>query len=104
MCCTVHHYDVILLVLRVLIFHFSGLISGPLCQKLGCRPVAMIGGICGGTGLVLGAIVANMLQLSWCLAIAGNVLFIAANILKLICLVFACIAFVSSDEIFLRLK
>ncbi|XP_072049175.1 monocarboxylate transporter 12-like [Amphiura filiformis] len=50
---------------------FTGLVSGPLCQKLGCRPVAMIGGICGGTGLVLGAMVGNMLQLSWCLAIAG---------------------------------
>ena len=46
--------------------------SGPLCQKLGCRPVAMIGGIFGGTGLVLGATVANMRQLSWCLVIAGK--------------------------------
>ena len=42
--------------------------------------MAMIGGICGGTGLVLGAIVNNMLQLSWCLVIAGRAIrYLASN-------------------------
>ncbi|XP_038065920.1 monocarboxylate transporter 13-like [Patiria miniata] len=51
---------------------FTGLISGPLCQRFGCRPVAVVGGIFASSGLITAAFFAQtMLQLSWLLAVAG---------------------------------
>ncbi|XP_022098550.1 monocarboxylate transporter 13-like isoform X2 [Acanthaster planci] len=51
---------------------FTGLISGPLCQRFGCRPVAVVGGIFASSGLIIAAFFAQTtLQLSWLLAVAG---------------------------------
>ncbi|XP_071806915.1 monocarboxylate transporter 13-like [Asterias amurensis] len=51
---------------------FTGLISGPLCQRFGCRPVAIIGGVFAGSGLVAAAYGArSMMHLSWSLSFAG---------------------------------
>ena len=50
----------------------SGLISGPLCRRFGCRPVAMVGGFFAGLGLILAAFAVEVSQLAICLAISGN--------------------------------
>ncbi|XP_041470941.1 monocarboxylate transporter 3-like isoform X1 [Lytechinus variegatus] len=50
---------------------FTGLISGPLCRRFGCRPIAMAGGFFGGTGLILAAGTTEVSQLSLCLSLSG---------------------------------
>ncbi|KAJ8034788.1 Monocarboxylate transporter 1 [Holothuria leucospilota] len=49
----------------------TGLISGPLCQKLGCRPVAMIGGFFSGLGLIAASFVNGVVALCVCLTVSG---------------------------------
>ncbi|XP_030839860.1 retinol dehydrogenase 8 isoform X2 [Strongylocentrotus purpuratus] len=49
---------------------FTGLISGPLCRRFGCKPVAMVGGFFAGLGLTLAAFTVEVSQLAICLAIS----------------------------------
>ncbi|XP_072165964.1 monocarboxylate transporter 13-like [Diadema setosum] len=50
---------------------FTGLISGPLCRRFGCRPIAIAGGIFGGGGLILASLTTEVGELSVCLSLSG---------------------------------
>ncbi|XP_071841915.1 monocarboxylate transporter 13-like isoform X3 [Apostichopus japonicus] len=49
----------------------TGLVSGPLCQKFGCRPVAMVGGLFAGLGLCGASYVNDVITLCLCLTLSG---------------------------------
>ena len=51
----------------------KGIISGPLCRKLGCRPVAMMGGFFGGLGLICASFSTQLVHLSLSLCLSGKV-------------------------------
>ncbi|XP_071484428.1 monocarboxylate transporter 13-like [Diadema antillarum] len=50
---------------------FTGLISGPLCRRFGCRPIAIAGGLFGGGGLILASLTTEVGELSVCLSLSG---------------------------------